>query len=158
MALNRERPHLLVLPEDKATRSLAIGFSDNSKGAMQVLNEAGGWPHVLEEFTSRQIADMRRYTERHMVLLIDFDNDFPNRIAQFKAKIPADVADRVYVLGALGEAEDLKPLARRKLGLLGQYLADECISGSNVLWNDAQLQHNQAEVARLKQNVKSFLF
>lgn len=32
MALNRHRPHLLVLPEDDVTRSLANGFVDASTG------------------------------------------------------------------------------------------------------------------------------
>lgn len=32
MALNRERPHLLVLPEDDATRSIAVGFADVAIG------------------------------------------------------------------------------------------------------------------------------
>jgi hypothetical protein len=32
--VNRERAHLLVLPEDDATRSLANGFSDMVTGQM----------------------------------------------------------------------------------------------------------------------------
>lgn len=157
MALNRYIPHLYVLPEDDATRSIANGFSDKASGPMQILNPAGGWPHVLQKFQSTHVGELQRFKDMHMVLLIDFDNDFANRLAHFKSHIPSSIADRVYVLGALGEAEDLKPLAGRKLGRLGQNLADECANNASAIWNDAQLIHNQAELARLHQNVKPFL-
>ena len=158
MAVNRERPHLMVLPEDDATRSLAVGFVDVTSGQMQVLNPARGWPHVLQEFTDSEVNILRKYKERHLVLLIDFDNDFPTRMPWFKSKIPLDIADRVYVLGAFGEAEDLKKQTGKKLGPLGQMLAKECEEGTVELWMHGQLQHNQDEVQRLKENVKHFLF
>ena len=158
MALNRHRPHLLVLPEDDATRSLANGFVDGSTGPMQVLVPVRGWPHVLEEFKRTYMDHLRKYGQGHIVLLIDFDDDFPNRLAQFQSQMPADVADRVYVLGALTEAETLQRQTGKKLGPLGTALARECSDGTQTLWNCPQLQHNQQELARLTLQVKPFLF
>ena len=158
MALNRRRPHLVVLPEDDATRSLANGFVDASNGPIKVLVPARGWPHVLEEFKRTQVSYLREYSQGHLVLLIDFDDDFPNRLACFQREMPADVADRVYVLGALTEAETLKRLSGKKLGPIGITLADECRNNIQTLWNCAQLQHNQQELARLIVQVKPFLF
>jgi hypothetical protein len=157
MAVNRERPHLLVLPEDDATRSLADGFSDMVTGAMQVLRPARGWPHVLETFLREQAAYMRRYPQAHIVLLIDYDDDYPDRLSRFQSQIPADIADRVYVLGALTEAETLRREVNRKFGSLGSELARECEHQTPVLWRSPQLQHNQPELARLMQQVRPFL-
>jgi hypothetical protein len=158
MALNRERPHLLVLPEDDATRSIAVGFSDVATGPMQVLNPARGWPHVREDFVETYIGKLRKYPHCHLVLLIDFDDDFPARLAVFQNVIPADIADRVFVLGALTEAETLKQASGRKFGPIGQTLAGECEHGQHELWNHPQVQHNHAEVVRLHNAVHAFLF
>lgn len=159
MAINRERPHVLVLPEDDATHDLAVGFVDGALGPMQVLNSVRGWSHVLEHFLRYHVCELRKYEQRHLVLLIDFDDDYPNRLTEFQSKMPPDIADRVYVLGALGEAEDLKrQTTQRKLGLIGLALAKECEQGQAELWNHAQLRHNQAELLRLQMGVKGFLF
>ena len=156
--MNRYRPHLLVLPEDEATRSLAVGFNDQATGQLQVLNPAGGWPHVLQIFQDKYVAHMNQFSNAHIVLLIDFDDDQPNRFAQFQGVIPAPVAARVYVLGARTEAEVLRNETRSKYGVLGSSLAKECRSGVYSLWACPQLQDNQVELARLVANVKPFLF
>lgn len=158
MAVNRYRPHLLVLPEDDATRSLAVGFVDATVGQMEVRRPARGWAHVREEFINSHVQELRRFKECHLVLLIDFDDDFTNRMSEFQKVIPIDIADRVYVLGALTEAETLKRDTEMKLGPLGQRLAKECEDGGFNLWACAQLQHNHPEVQRLNGTVKSFLF
>lgn len=158
MALNRERPHLLVLPEDDATRSVAVGFNDRVVGQMQVLRPARGWAHVLEAFTETHLDKLRRYPGCHLVLLIDFDNDFRARLGAFQQSIPADLAGRVYVLGALTDAEAAKRSTGKKLGALGDSLARECEANQLTLWNDAQLRHNDGEVQRLTANVRPFLF
>lgn len=158
MAVNRHRPHLLVLPEDDATRSLAVGFSDMATGQMQVLPPARGWPHVLETFEREYVTHLEKYRDAHIVLLIDFDDDYPDRLSDFQRCIPQVVADRVYVLGALTEAETLKREAGRKFGPLGSELARECQDRTQTLWNSPQLQHNQSELTRLMQQVRPFLF
>lgn len=158
MAVNRERPHLLVLPEDDATRSVAVGFIDHTRGQMQVLNPAGGWPKVQQAFQDKYIKHLTTYTQGHIVLLIDFDDDVANRFAAFQAVIPPAVAARVYVIGAMSEAETLRNATGKKYGVLGAALAEECRNSGAALWGCPQLACNQPEVARLVANVKPFLF
>lgn len=158
MAVNREVQHLLVLPEDRATHSLATGIIDLTRGQMQVLNPAGGWPKVLQQFQEKYIKHLNDYCFAHIVLLIDFDDDVANRFATFKAVIPDTVAGRVYVIGALSEAEVLRNATGKKFGVLGAALAEECRSNGAALWGCPQLSCNQQEVMRLVANVKPFLF
>ncbi len=159
MALNRERPHLLVLPEDDATRNIAVGFSDFAKGQLQVLNPARGWGHVKEEMIRTYSQTLRRYAGCHLVLLIDFDDDFPNRIDAFRQDIPSDIAPRIYVIGALTEAETLKrAINNKKFSKIGLELAEECENGQLKLWNHPQLAHNSSELSRLHTAVHNFLF
>ena len=78
MALNKYRPHLLVLPEDDANRQIANGFILDTHlniRAIQVLPPAGGWKKVLDDFTTVHAAEMQNIPKRMMVLLIDFDLD-----------------------------------------------------------------------------------
>jgi hypothetical protein len=91
MSVNKYQPHILVLPEDDANRQLANGFVLDLDQALlnriRVLEEAGGWTGVLERFISDHVADMERFTERFMVLLIDFDGS-EGRLQDAKARIP----------------------------------------------------------------------
>ena len=79
MSVNRELPHVLVLPEDDANRQIAIGFQlalDWSvQRRIQVLNPAGGWYRVLDSFESDHVVAMDRNRHRLVVLLIDFDSN-----------------------------------------------------------------------------------
>jgi hypothetical protein len=113
---------------------------------------------VLGQFESRYVAYLRKYAAAHIVLLIDYDDVYTDRLDHFQGRIPSDVADRVYVLGALTEAETLKRAVGKKFGPLGSALALECRGETQTLWNCAQLQHNQPELARLMRQVRSFLF
>src|SRR5580704_4756409 len=111
MSVNKHLPHVLVLPEDDANRQLATGFHLQVEPArlrrMQVLPVAGGWNEVLERFLSDHTAGMELNTERFMVLLIDFDGN-EERLQNARNRIPGSVADRVFILGALSEPEELK--------------------------------------------------
>ena len=75
--VNRNEPHVLVLPEDDANLRLAKEFhlnvDWNRQRQMQVLRVAGGWNEVLNLFASVHVVDMDRLHHRFMVLLIDFD-------------------------------------------------------------------------------------
>jgi hypothetical protein len=158
MAVNYHRPHLVVLSEDDATRSLAVGFSDQVPGPMEIRKPAGGWPSVLHEFEHHYLAHLKRYADAHLLMVIDFDLDFAGRLAYFKSKIPPQVVDRVYILGAEDEAETLKRQQKMHLGPMGAQLAEECRDQKHEHWVCPQLAHNQPEVARLNANVRSFLF
>lgn len=157
MAVNRYLPHLVVLSEDDKTRSLAVGFSDYAAGPMDIRPPSGGWPSVLHEFVHTYIPHLRKYETSHVLMVIDFDNDFPGRFEHFQNKIPADLSERVFVLGSLDEAETLQKEQKMSVGQLGTRLASECAASHHDHWDCPQLVHNKLEVDRLNAKVKPFL-
>jgi|SRR5271166_3744757 len=160
MAVNKYQPHVLVIPEDEADRQLANGFLlDRSlfTRRIQILEEAGGWARVLDQFESDHIAGMEKWPRRFMVLLIDFDGNV-GRLAQAKARIPANLADRVFVLGSLTNPEDLKHSFGRTFEEIGTALAEDCREDTNQIWGHNLLSHNATELDRLRRSVRPFLF
>ena len=161
MSVNVYKPHVLVLPEDDADRQIANGFlldpSINLRN-IQVLTPAGGWEKVLDSFVEHHAAALRKWPARHLVLLIDFDGRIEERTAHFVSQFPADVQDRVYLLGTRSEPEPLRRQCGDSLENIGKALAAECCRDETDLWAHALLAHNAAERARLNANVKFFLF
>jgi hypothetical protein len=157
MSVNRNKPHVLVLPEDDANRQIANGFQlDLFSRQIQVLDVAGGWIRVLDSFAGDHIGAMDRFKERFMVLLIDLD-DKEGRLQGAKAKIPTHLTERVFVLGSLSQPEDLK----NDLGsfeTIGKALAKDCREGTNETWSHPLLRHNAPEVLRLREQVRPILF
>jgi hypothetical protein len=159
VSVNRYQPHVLVLPEDAANGQLATGFVlDPSLQTrnIQVLPEVGGWNEVLNRFNSDHVAQMDRFQERRMILLIDFDGN-TNRLDHAREAIPPHLANRVFVLGAFTNPEDL----RNALGAyeeIGRDMARDCREGTNATWSHSLLQHNEAELIRLRAEVLPILF
>jgi hypothetical protein len=88
MTVNKYQPHVFVLPEDDANRQLANGVDLTlSTRQFQVLTPAGGWARVCDIFASVHVAAMEKYTDRFMVLLIDFDGN-EDRAKIIKSRIP----------------------------------------------------------------------
>ncbi len=159
MSVNNHRPHVYVLPEDDANRQVANGFLLEPSLAdtkIRVLEEAGGWNAVIERFCSIYAAEMDRLPERFMVLIIDFDGKI-DRLETAKKRIPEHLRERVFIIGALNEPEDLKQDlgAYEKIGLA---MAADCREGTNTTWGHEQLRHNSAEIDRLRVHVRPFLF
>ena len=157
--MNKMVPHVLVLPEDDANRQLANGFQlDPSLDPrrMQILEEAGGWLEVVDRFKVVHVPEMERNTNRFMVLLLDFDRR-ENRFKEVMAEIPAHLNERVFVLGAWSEPEEL----RRALGsyeAIGAALAKDCRDNTHDTWAHDLLKHNVGELERLRQQVRPILF
>lgn len=157
---NRYQPHVLVLPEDDANRQIANGFLLNPNVALrriQILEPAGGWTRVRDEFERTHVDLMDAFRACFMVLLIDFDRD-PDRFEQIKQKIPENLANRVFVLGAFGEPEDLKRADLGSFEKIGRDMADECENDLAGIWRHGLLQHNERELRRLHAAVHAFLF
>lgn len=161
MSVNREKPHVFVLPEDDANRQLATGFllavDWNRQRQMRVLEPAGGWKHVLDLFKSDHVPEMDRYPERRMVLLIDFDNN-EGRLQNAKDAIPEHLVDRVFVLGALSEPEALKAALGFSCETIGSKMAKDCREGTDTTWRHDLLRHNANELDRLRERVGPILF
>ena len=159
MSVNRHVPHVLVLPEDDANRQLANGFQLDSCLAtrrLQVLEEAGGWQEVLNRFKAEHVREMDRNGNRFMVLLIDFDGR-KDRLDIAKASIPEDLKERVFVLGAWGDLEEL----RQDLGsyeAIGLAMAKDCRQSTELTWAHRLLCHNAGELERLRKQVRPILF
>ncbi|SLM29874.1 conserved hypothetical protein [Desulfamplus magnetovallimortis] len=159
---NKYKKHLLILPEDDANRQVANGFllcSDLNDRNIQVLPPSGGWIKALSQFKSNHINDMRKYDQRRMLILIDFDGD-ENRFEEAQKDIPNDVSDRVFILGSFSETEELK---KKIPGLnsyetIGKALAKDCVNETNNIWGHDLLKHNQDELDRMVISVKPFLF
>lgn len=127
---------------------------------MQVLPVAGGWRKVLEEFRSVHVSLLDKYPFRFLVLLIDFDNHLQERQSEIEAvrhRAPPTVRDRVFVLGALTEPEDLRNRLAKPLEDIGAELARECRSGGSATWSHPLLSHNKTELDRLRPHT-SILF
>jgi hypothetical protein len=164
MSVNRERPHVLVLPEDDANRQLANGFHLEVDAVrqrqMQVLRVAGGWNEVLRLFESEHVAEMDRCNHRSVVLLIDFDNA-GDRLSVARSRVPDRLSDRVFILGAASEPEDLaraRPDGLTSYESIGRKMAEECRDSSDGIWEHNLLRHNSQELERLRQRVRAILF
>ncbi len=110
MSVNKYQPHVYVLPEDDANRLLANGFllhPNLRPRKIQVLPEVGGWREVLSHFRSDHVSAMERNEQRFMVLLIDFDGDTA-RLTDAQACIPPSLKNRVFIIGALTQPEELR--------------------------------------------------
>jgi hypothetical protein len=160
MSVNRDKPHVLVLPEDGANLQLAKGFHLQVDWTqfrqMQVLNPTGGWTKVLKQFQSDHVVEMQKYPGRFMVLLIDFDGR-RERLDSARAKIPEHLTDGVFILGALTTPEALK----QDLGPyeeIGSAMAKDCRDGTDSIWGHRLLQHNAREIDRLRTRVRPILF
>jgi hypothetical protein len=113
---------------------------------------------VLDSFLNDHIAELRKWRERHLVLLIDFDDDVESRTEQFVSQFPEDVRDRVFLLGIQSEPEPLRKEYGDSLENIGKALATECYRNESQLWNHQLLAHNASERARLNDKVKEILF
>lgn len=160
MSANKYYPHFLVLPEDDANRQLANGFlleiPPGATRKIQVLDVADGWEAVLDRFKSDHIRAMDQYPERLVILLIDFDRK-SDRLNRAKQIVPNHLSERVFVLGVWTEPESL----RADLGsyeTIGRAIARGCRDGDNAFWEHDLLQHNKAEVDRLRERIRVVLF
>jgi hypothetical protein len=159
--LNRQLPHVLVLPEDDANRQIAFGFrlqlGWEVQDRIRVLPPAGGWLRVLEAFESEHFKTMERHANRFMVLLIDFDEQV-GRLESVRKRIPRHIADRAFILGAWNEPEGLKSAGLGSYGSIGSDLAKECREDGYSVWSHELLRHNADELARLRERVRPILF
>ena len=159
MSVNKHLPHVLVIPEDDANRQLANGFQLDpllDTRRMQILEEAGGWREVLDRFAADHVPEMDRYPSRFIVLLLDFDGR-EDRLNTVRDAIPERLQERVFVLGAWSEPEEL----RQNLGsyeTIGLAMAKDCRDDTQETWAHSLLSHNAGELARLRKQVRPILF
>ena len=157
MGVNKHQPHVFVLPEDDANRQVATGFVLDLTRQIQVLPVAGGWMQVLERFLSDHALDMKRNLNRCMVLLMNFDGQ-ERRLDNAKDQIPEGLKERVFILGAWSEPENLRKAGLGSYEQIGLALARDCREGTDTTWRHELLKHNAGELARLRDQVRPILF
>jgi len=62
MSVNKYKPHVVVLPEDRANLQIANGFllnPDLNERLIQVLPHVRGWQTVLNKFVDERVPVMR---------------------------------------------------------------------------------------------------
>ena len=157
---NNYRPHIHVLAEDDHNRQIANGFllELNDNRAVKVLPLADGWKKAVEEFRKEHESKMRQFSERMMVFLIDFDNNYEKRLSYVERYIPQELKARVFVLGVLSEPRNLKTDINKSYEEIGKALAKDCPDNTNELWGHTLLKHNKGELDRMASSVKPFLF
>jgi len=161
MSINKYKPHILVLPEDDANRQIANGFvldSNLNDRAIQILPPAGGWKKVVDGFKDVHAHEMGKYSQRRIVLLIDFDLQRDKRLSCIQSEIPPELIERVFVLGVLSEPEVLKTKIKKNFEDIGKTLSQDCVDNTRILWGHDFLRHNETELDRMILSVKPFLF
>ncbi len=160
MSVNKYAPHVVVLPEDDANRQIVNGFLLNPSlniRAIQVLPSAGGWTKVRDSFANVHLHEMERLDNRFMILLVDFDNQ-DSRLKEVAKAIPSILADRVLIVGALSEPEDLKKAGLGNFEKIGKDISDDCLIQSGKIWGHELLRHTITEICRMGPTVRSILF
>jgi hypothetical protein len=148
---NKYLPHIHVIPEDDANRQIALslllelGLNPNR---YQVFPPARGWSHVIQSFELDHAANMDRFPEQFIILLIDFDED-TGRLEYAKSRIPPNLADRVFILGAWSKPEDLKQQFGN-FDEIGSALARDCQDQTSAIWGHDLLQNNANELQRVQ--------
>lgn len=156
---NKYRPHVVVLPEDEANRSIVNGFQLGhriNQRALEVLPEAGGWTHVRDQFQRSLIPYLEKHRDAVAVLLVDFDEKAERR-EQVLGQLPSSLSDRVFVLGVWSEPENLRSDLRQSPEQIGRLLYDDCVEGTTTTWGHPLLAHNALELERLLTLVRPIL-
>ena len=156
--MNKYQPHIKVLVEDDAIRQVANGFflNYNVVGRIQIMPTLGGWPNVKEEFETIYVTAMRNNLSIYCVLIIDFDEDLDRRTT-FNQIIPKDLRDRVILIGAFDEVEDLCREEGKSKENMGKEITRMCSSGGNIC-NINQLKHNKEEVDQYGNKFRELIF
>ena len=161
MSGNRYRPHVVVILEDDANRQLANGFKNHWAVAQRnlvVQPEAGGWRAVLDVFESDHVPSMRKNHSLIVVLLLDFDEKGEDRRSTCEERIPDDLKERVFLLGASDAPEDLKKAMKMTLEQIGTALADDCNLALSDQWAQSHLAHNIPELQRMTPIIRPIHF
>jgi len=161
MSVNKHKPHLYVIPEDRRDEQIANGFAQHpsvTERQIQIIEPAGGWLRVLDTFKKEYVPLLQQNAHAHVVLVIDFDGSYEQRRKRFDTEIPKGLRDRVFVVGPKDDPEALKRSLDQNYEEIGKALANDCDDDKLEFWGHEQLQHNDSDRLRLVRAAKPFLF
>lgn len=160
MSVNKHRPHVLIVPEDDANRQIANGFVMHHRlvagRQVQILPIEGGWSKVLARLVLMQ-SEMKTYSQRQVVALVDFDERLERR-QEFMQKLEPSLHDRMFVLGTKSEPEALRQQGLGSYEVIGKALAEDCVNRTSNAWAHPLLSHNTNEIRRMQSNIVPVLF
>ncbi len=130
---NRHKWHIVVVPEDDATRQLGNGLSNAFPAIatrIKFLREAGGWTDAVATIKD---LELDKYPNRRVLLIIDLDQD-DTRLKFIRSQPEiSKFNNRIFILGSFIASEQLKPVVKsRNLENVGQILGENC-----SYWNDS---------------------
>ncbi len=161
MAVNKMRPHLVVIPEDEANLQLVNGFigyfAVNSR-QVGLESPAGGWMPALTLFETDYVSYLRKFQKGNVVVLIDFDGEGDTRRTTCEQKVPDDLKERVFFLGTRDEPEALRREIKLSLESIGESAARDCAQNQTQFWGHDHLTHNLTELSRLLPIAHPILF
>ena len=104
MGVNKDHPHVLVLPEDANFAAMAMGFKNRLGNPRQLRVEGyGRGKDGLLERVRKLVSSLNEYDQRYLVVL--FDGDARRLFESSNADLP--VAS-VFCLSTRDESEDLR--------------------------------------------------
>ena len=162
MGVRREQQHLVVLLEDDPYRSILNGVVNSlniNERVIEAKRPSGGWKKVFEEFEKTKHL-LEKYSECHILLLMDFDDkgesfsSFEKRKRKLKELTPLQYSERVFILGVNHkESEALKKYFNTPtLEKIGQQLIKDCPTGDLSNWQNTHLECNLPEIERMRAN------
>ena len=151
---NNYKNHLRVILEDKPYRDILNGvtLSTNIKGELlDVRNPCDGWPKVFKELEN-EVKILENLKDRHLLMIIDFDEKFESRYDMFFTKVHPQYKNRVFILDVDNkESEALKGLFRiSDFAKIGKKLVEDCPTSDLSNWKNKHLECNLIEIKRMK--------
>jgi hypothetical protein len=161
MSVNKFKPHVYIIPEDRANEQIANGFvlhDQVKQRQVQILPCAGGWSDVLQRFQTEFIQHLQKHKDGHLIMLVDFDGQFDSRHTKFQQVTPEVLKSRVFVIGVKQTPELLKQALAMKFEDIGLSLADDCQRNTEIVWSHDHLKHNDLDRQRMVQFIRPILF
>ena len=151
---NNYKHHLRVILEDDKYNSIINGIvvSPNVEDSLfDVRNPCGGWLDVFKELEI-ELRLLDKFKDRHMLMLIDFDEKFESRYKMFLTKVPSKYQNRVFILGVNNkEFEDLQRFFNlSNFEKLAKKLVEDCPDSDLSNWKNKHLKCNLAEIGKMK--------
>ncbi len=158
MGVNFYKEHLYIFLEDEKYQKIMNGVNLTqhvNNGLIQLSHLSGGWLKVFEDFSDlkNSIRLLRKFKNRHVLLLIDFDCNFKIKLENFHQLVPDEFKNRVFILGIDNkESEDLMKFFNCNIEEVGKKLVENCPDGDLSNWKNSHLECNLPEIERMRES------
>jgi hypothetical protein len=155
MSVNYYTKHLYVILEDEEYQKIMTGVNlslNVNDQVIKICNFSDGWGKVFKDLEN-SIRLLNRFRDRYILLLMDFDYAFEDRIKEFRMLIPTEFTNRIFILGIDNkESEDLAKYFKCKAEEVGKKLVENCPTSDLLNWKNTYLKCNLPEIERMREN------